>query len=216
MTRYFRTHRPISRKSESTALAEAPAPARRMPAGESFGGMRQTDALAAFLRPSIDVPRTEATGGNDVCAFLFARCQEWQRAFLDGAGITCLFDVDSGALPAATCDTLAAVARTRLRRLAADTQTPGGQVTITLRHRAPMWALAISDTFLRLEGPRITGPEMAALKAFAARLEGAYIIQPVEKGTLMAVMFSTDPRVLCAEALAETRVSSVSKDGRSH
>ncbi len=71
--------------------------------------------------------------------------------------------------------------------------------------RAPMWVLATSDTFLRLEGPRITGLEMAALKAFAARLEGAYIIQPVEQGTLIAVMLSTDPRVQCAEALAETR-----------
>ena len=204
MTRYFRTHRPISRKPASTALTEAPVPAP-MSQGESFADLQQTDALAAFLRPSVEASRAGAAPDDDICPFLFARCQEWQRAFLDTAGITCLFDVDSGSTSAATRDTLAAIARTRLRRLASSTLTPGGTVTVTLRHRAPMWALAISDTYLRIEGPRITSAEMAALKAFAATLGGAYVIQPIEHGTLIAVLFSNDPHVLCAEALAETR-----------
>lgn len=164
--------------------------------------MRSAPAVDA---PDIRIVPRPAIQHEDVCAFLFAKCQEWQHAFLDDAGLACMFDVDAGTLPTATCEALATVTRARLRRLASIAEPPGGTITVMVRHRSPMWALAVTDAHVRAPGPRLAESELAALKTAAACLEGAYVIQPVDDGTLIGVLFADRPGVLSAELLDDSR-----------
>jgi hypothetical protein len=175
----------------------AATPAETTPA-ETIASLFERNAT----RPASHAPSND---GIDVCAFLFEHCKEWQRAFLDDAGLTCMFDVDAGDLPRTTCETLASLVRNRMKHLTARADGPGGTVTVTLRRRGAIWALAVSDTFVRQTGPRIVRGELAVMRTLAARLGAAYVIQSIDDGTLIAVLFSDVPGVLSAETLAETR-----------
>lgn len=167
----------------------------------------QSDLVSSlFIRPYLEARKSPASpDGVDVCPYLFDRCKEWQRQFMDGAGLTCLFDVDSGLLDESMCTTLAGLVHNRMRNLAAAAQGPGGTVTLTLRHRGSLWALAISDQFVRHTGPRLGRTELETMRALSAQIEGAYVIQAIDDGSLVAILFSETPGVLSPAALARNR-----------
>jgi hypothetical protein len=60
----------------------------------------------AFARAYNDFKRTPRERDVDVCAELFKFCKACEERFLETCGISCLFDVDSGAMPRATFQTL--------------------------------------------------------------------------------------------------------------
>ncbi len=167
-----------------------------------------TDLVSSlFIQPETEQrkPGPKPADATDVCPYLFERCKEWQRQFMDGAGLTCLFDVDSGLLNEKVCETLAGLVHNRIRNLAAISEGPGGTITLTLRHRGTLWALAIADQFVRHRGPRLDRQELETMRGLAAKIEGAYVIQAIDDGSLIAILFSETPGVLSPAALAENR-----------
>ena len=168
----------------------------------------QTDLVSSlFIRTDCEArkPEPASLDRTDVCPYLFDRCKDWQRQFMDGAGLTCLFDVDSGHLKESVCETLAGLVHNRMRNLAAAAEGPGGTITLTLRHRGSLWALAIADQFVRHRGPRLGRSELETMRGLAAKIEGAYVIQAIDDGSLVAILFSETPGVLSPAALAENR-----------
>ena len=168
----------------------------------------QSDLISSLFLRSETKARKSATlhrDGVDVCPYLFERCKEWQRDFMDGAGLTCLFDVDSGHLDDSLCKTLAGLVQNRMRSVATAAVGPGGTITLTLRNRGSLWALASSDQFVRHRGPRLNQVELSVMRALATKIEGAYVIQAIDGGSLVAVLFSETPGILSPAALAQNR-----------
>src|SRR5262245_16875387 len=147
-------------------------PAKAAPVGADSGlhAEANKDLLSSLLAES----QTEApaaptsTDAIDVCAFLFEGCKQWQRLFLDEAGLTCMFDCDAGRLPEMTCEKLGGLIRNRFRNIASRTEGPGGTITLTLRRRGNLWALAIADQHVRRVGPRLGKAEMVVMRGLAA------------------------------------------------
>ena len=128
----------------------------------------------------------------DVCAHLLKICEHCQHDVLDVKGITCLFDVDSGILPAWKCTVLGRIVDTLVHEICAQSRPVpmGGRITVALHHRGGAWILAVKDEGVRAFERNAARSASNAVQGLTVALNGAYHVRPAGSGTVTAVAFA--------------------------
>jgi len=131
----------------------------------------------------------------DVCAHLLVVCGWCQSEFLDTHGITCFFDVDSGAISVEKCDLIGQIVVTLIRQIGceANIESRGGRITVTLHHTGQVWILAVADQGVRTFDYRTPVGSTAAVQGLARALGGTCRTQLTAHGAITAVLFVAKP-----------------------
>jgi len=141
---------------------------------------------------------------TDVCAHLFKVCGSCRKAFLDARGITCIFDVDSGALASWTCNILEQIVLTLIMEICCGSPPTArrGQITVSLRHAGDTWILAVMDEGVRHFNDGRTINRTSSVEELASLLNGSCRIRLTADGAITAVLFKATARALGATPFA--------------
>ncbi len=128
----------------------------------------------------------------DACAYIFAICKRCQTEFLNWRRIGCLFDVDSGLIPADILSCLGELLESLLSDIAHSqiARTPGATVNVTMRHKGGDWILAVSENVNGFAKPGTSNRRLAIIRALAQRINADSSVQTKSHGSLTAVMFT--------------------------
>ena len=130
----------------------------------------------------------------DVCAHLLKICEHCQHDVLDIKGIICLFDVDSGILPAWKCTVLGRIVDTLVYEICEQSRPVpmGGRITVALHHKGGAWILAVKDEGVRAFARNAPQSASTAVQSLTVALNGAYHVRPSGGGGVTAVAFPGD------------------------
>jgi len=148
----------------------------------------------------------------DVCAHLLKVCEYCQHNLLDSRGITCLFDVDSGTLPATQCEAIGDVVKGLMHQICeSKTEAAGGRITVALHHRDDAWMLAVRDQGIRTCERTQPFCQDRHLQNLALPLHGTYHTRAMPDGVLTAVAFLVEPQA-DGDHLADWDISSATDE----
>lgn len=127
----------------------------------------------------------------DMCAYIFGVCKRCQTEHLNWRRINCLFDVDSGLVPADVLSCVGEIVEALISDIAHNqvARSPGAMINITLRHKGPDWILAVSENVNGYTHPGTANRRLAIIRGLAQRIDGDCSVQMRSQGSLTAVMF---------------------------